>query len=120
MYQILNLISDVRNKFPNQFNIATIAAIAFLLSTGLMLYSAAKSAKAVNQFREEAIKLQVKVDTLEAHLGHRFSYFTADMDAAKTQIRELVKNVDRLNSNGLKLINYLENRNTGKNASARR
>lgn len=100
--------------------ILVIAFIAFCLSSGIMLGVSIKTIRTMNTLKLEAIKAQAKSDALEAILASRFAYVTADMDAAKSQIRELNSSVGRLSNNGLKLISYLEGREKTKNAYGRR
>lgn len=114
MHRMSNPLKGLgENSLLNRFELFVIVVATFITISGYIFY---KTIKTMNQFKSEAIILQAKVDALESHLGSRFAYVTADMDAAKTQIRELNSQVTRLNSNGLKLINFLENKNIGKNA----
>jgi hypothetical protein len=115
-------LSQLKNhgvRLWNQLSAFELAALG--LMTFLTLGSAACFyfvGSYVRGMQENLAKAEIQLAAMESALTHRFAYITADFDAAKSQIRELDKSVNRLSANGLKLINYLENRD--KNASVKR
>lgn len=92
------------------------APAVFVLSVVVMLGFGIANYRLAEQVKT----MEVRLLAADKALGNRFAYINADMDAAKSQVRELTSSVDRLNKNGLILLKYLENRDTGTNAKKRR
>lgn len=113
-------LRGVSDKLPQQsdwkFAFIIVSLVIYTVSV-LYLYRMSKELKAL---KNEAHVLRVELNAVDDKLGSRFAYVTADMDAAKSQIRELTKGMSRLSDNAVVLVEYLKNRDLNKNAPRRR